>query len=163
MVREQGASLPMHSPGRRPSPYRLVAIATGLMACTTPAPTSPIVFADEAHELAGRGETTLIDVRLPRERTDAGFASNVAAWIPYDRSAEDHFVATVEQVVRRDRTRPITLIYAIGERSQWALSTLARAGFSNLTWIDQGYRAWQADRLPMTPSVHGHSDEVPTQ
>jgi rhodanese-related sulfurtransferase len=126
---------------------------TALIACTTPGPASRIIFADEAHELAVRGETTLIDVRLPGERADERFATNVAAWIPYESSAHDQFVATVERVVRRDRTQPITLICAIGERSQWALSTLTRAGFSNVTSIDQGYQAWRADSLPMTRSV----------
>jgi rhodanese-related sulfurtransferase len=160
---ERSASLPARLLVQRSSAFILVATISGLMSCATSTPTSRIVFADEAHELAARGESTLIDVRLPRERTDEGFAMNVTAWISYDRSAHDDFVATVERVVRGDRTHPITLICAIGERSQWALSTLTRAGFSNVTSIDQGYVAWRAENLPMTQSIPSHSDQVPTK
>jgi rhodanese-related sulfurtransferase len=123
-----------------------------LAACTSPPPSGALLFADEAHAEAAADRSTLIDVRLPRERRDPRFAANTLAWIPFDRSDPERFAASIRTAVAQDSSRPIVLICEIGERSAFARQILLQAGFTNVSSVDDGYRAWHADGLPLLQS-----------
>lgn len=110
--------------------------------------------------MAASGATTLIDVRLPSEQTDGRFAERTVAWIPFDRSGPASFITAIGRVVNGDPQRPVTLICEIGERSEWARRVLTQAGYANVTSIDQGYRGWRADNLPMVASPQRRQVEL---
>lgn len=128
------------------------ALALHLAACASPPPSGALMFPDEAHAEASANRSALIDVRLPRERRDPRFAANTAAWIPFDGSDTARFANRVRIAVAGDNTHPIALICEVGERSAFARQTLLQAGFTNVSSVDQGYRGWQDEGLPMVPA-----------
>jgi rhodanese-related sulfurtransferase len=125
-----------------------LALALALAACAAPPPPSTLLFPDEAHAQAATGRTTLIDVRLPRERRDPRFAEHTSLWLPFDRADPGLFAATVRGALP-DPAAPVALICEVGERSAHARDALLQAGFSAVASVDQGYVGWRAEGLPL--------------
>lgn len=99
-----------------------------------PLPPSGDVSNAQAEALIKRG-ARIVDVRTPEE-----FA---AAHIP---GAENVPVDTVvAQAQAWDKTKPVLLYCATGERSAWAFQQLAQAGFEHLYNLKDGIVAWDGD------------------
>jgi rhodanese-related sulfurtransferase len=119
-----------------------------------------VLTAAEAKALAGRGELTIVDVRLPVEWAETGLpagAEGVSLQNSLTREVRGDFVADVLRAVGGDRGRPIALICARGNRSAFAQQLLAAAGFTAVADISEGMvggangPGWLARGLPTRP------------
>lgn len=88
----------------------------------------------QAHDLASRGDITLIDIRRPDEWRATGIGEG--AW-GIDMRDED-FIAQLEALVDHQRDTPIALICARGVRSNRMSQRLLDAGFTNIIDVPEG-------------------------
>ena len=112
-----------------------------------------VLSAAEASARAAAGELLIVDVRTPAEWRETG--------IPYGAARADiyasDFLAQVGRIVGGDRSRPIAVICARGNRSARARQVLAAAGFAAVYDIKEGMvggahgRGWLADGQPTEP------------
>ena len=88
----------------------------------------------QAHEQAGTGEITLIDIRRPDEwtKTGVGVGAN-----PLDMRRKD-FVEQLSALVGGDRDAPIALMCARGVRSAIMSKRLSDAGFTRIIDVPEG-------------------------
>ena len=99
-----------------------------------------LTVGDLAARLAAGGPDTplVIDVRQPTEYAGGHVPGSV-----HLSGGE-----LAERLDELPRDRPIATICASGYRSSIAASLLARAGFTDVTWVAEGLPAWKAAGLP---------------
>ncbi|WP_198375434.1 rhodanese-like domain-containing protein [Neoroseomonas rubea] len=135
-----------------------IALVGGWLLCAAGCAGAPtgsgagLVFPEDAADAAAAGTLRLIDVRLPRERTDPRIAAGAVA-IPFDPNDPAPFVAAVERLVDGSKAAPMALICEIGVRSAQARRALAAAGFTDAGSVDQGYGGWRTAGLPLHPAA----------
>jgi rhodanese-related sulfurtransferase len=118
-----------------------------------------IIGADEALARAEAGEITIVDIRSPAEWAETGLpARAVGATLLDDaRRPRPAFLDEILALVEGDRSRPIALICARGNRSALAARLLAEQGFTRLHDIGEGMiggaggPGWLARDLPTSP------------
>lgn len=96
------------------------------------------IDAATAHAAALAGERTLIDVRSPREWRDTGLPDGGVPITIHGPDGWDGFLAGVLALVAGDRSRPIALICAAGNRSAAARRFLHSRGFSDVADVSEG-------------------------
>jgi rhodanese-related sulfurtransferase len=118
-----------------------------------------VLTPDEARTRAGRGELTIVDIRLPVEWERTGLPEGALAISLQDQTLQPRgaFVADVLEALGNDPTRPIALICASGHRSAFARQWLLQSGFSQVHDISEGMvggeygPGWLARALPTEP------------
>jgi rhodanese-related sulfurtransferase len=118
-----------------------------------------VLTPDEARSMAGRGELTIIDVRLPVEWERIGLPEGAVAISLQDQTLQPRgdFVTDVLKALAGDTSRPIALICARGHRSAFAQQLLAESGFTDVHDISEGMLGgeygpgWLARSLPTEP------------
>jgi rhodanese-related sulfurtransferase len=118
-----------------------------------------VLTPDEARAMAGRGELTIIDIRLPVEWERTGLPQGALAISLQDQTLQPRgdFVADVLAALAHDPGRPIALICARGHRSAYARQLLLESGFSQVHDISEGMvggehgPGWLARALPTEP------------
>ncbi len=108
--------------------------AIALSGRLAPLPASGDVSNAQAEALIKRG-ARVVDVRTPEEFAAAHIPG--AENVPVD--------AVVAQAQTWDKTKPVLLYCATGERSAWAFQQLAQAGFEHLYNLKDGIVAWDGD------------------
>ncbi len=132
---------------------RLIVMFFMLAAWCGAAVADPLLLpADLAHRQAKSGEILLIDIRTPQEWRRTGVPDGA---IPLTmHTAKDAFYDRVLAAVGRDKTKPVALICAAGNRSRWARDFLARNGFASVANVAEGFfgngvlPGWLARGLP---------------
>jgi rhodanese-related sulfurtransferase len=115
-------------------------------AATTTAQKIPSISITEAYERAQQGGVIMFDVREPQEWT-----SGVAA----DEKGEKLVkLLPMSQIAKRmseipkDPTQPVLLICRTQNRSAAVAQTLARNGYTNITYVNGGMKEWYERKLP---------------
>ena len=111
--------------------------------------------ADDAARRAEKGDITVIDVRSPGEWRQTGTAQGAKRVTIHDPDGTDGFLRHMIEAVNGDRSQPIALICARGNRSTRAQEFLRRHGFTNVHNIVEGMLGnrtdpgWIARGLPV--------------
>ncbi|MEZ5931549.1 MAG: rhodanese-like domain-containing protein [Alphaproteobacteria bacterium] len=114
---------------------------------------------EDALALAQSEKITIVDIRSPAEWAASGMpAPAVGASLLDDaRKPRAAFLDEILALVDGDRSRPIALICASGNRSAFAEKLLAERGFTALYDISEGMTGgkngpgWLARALPTSP------------
>lgn len=137
----------------------LIAAAAGaaLVARTAAVPATARIAPEAALAEAQAGERLLIDLRTPAEWRRTGVAA-AATTLDFNASGGgDSFVGQVLALVDGDRSHPIALICARGNRSGRAWRLLHEAGFRDVKDVAEGMLGndlgpgWLGRGLPTTP------------
>lgn len=99
-----------------------------------------IASASTVHKLAKANVMKLIDIRRPSEWRQTG-VGQTAHKISMHQSG---FVERIDALVGGDRTQPIALICARGNRSAWMKEQLNSVGYTNVTNVSEGMLGSQA-------------------
>ena len=99
-----------------------------------------VIDAPRAHALATSGELVIVDVRTIEEWTQTGVPEGAreVALLPEWGVANPTFVDDVLAAVGNDKSTPVALICARGNRSAYAQGLLERNGFSTVYSISEG-------------------------
>ncbi len=114
-----------------------------------------MITADVAHQRARTGDVTLIDIRSPGEWNQTGVPKGAIAVTMHDDKGVEAFYKKVLAVVGQDKSKPIAVICAAGNRSSWAQKFLASRGFLNIQNVAEGLfgngllPGWLARGLPV--------------
>jgi len=109
-----------------------------------------ILTADKAHEMSKNGELLLIDVRTPMEWMRSGVAEGALTITPQSPSFLDDLV----QAMGGDKSKPIGLICATGNRTAMIQRALLERGFTQVVDVSEGMMGnfsapgWLNRRLP---------------
>lgn len=87
-----------------------------------------------AYELSNQGAMTLIDIRRPSEWQQTGVGKGVHKISMH----ESGFVERIDALLSGDRSKPLALICAAGNRSSMVKAKLNAIGFTNVTNIAEG-------------------------
>ncbi|MEM7168817.1 MAG: rhodanese-like domain-containing protein [Pseudomonadota bacterium] len=113
--------------------------------------------ADQAMDLAGKGDIILIDVRSPQEWQQTGVPAGARTVTIHDPDGLPGFVAAIQVELAGKSDKPIALICAAGNRSTMAQAALREAGFSRVLNVKEGLfgndsgPGWIARDLPLEP------------
>ena len=99
-----------------------------------------IASADAVHNLTKANVMKLIDIRRPSEWRQTGVGQS-AHKISMHQSG---FVERINALVGGDRSQPIALICARGNRSAWMKEQLNSLGYTNVTNVSEGMLGSQA-------------------
>ncbi len=119
----------------------LVALVAGWMFVASAALAGgEVIDAPRAHDLATSGELVIVDVRTIEEWTQTGVPEGAreVALLPEWGVANPTFVDDVLAAVGNDKSTPIAVICARGNRSTYAQGLLERSGFSTVYSISEG-------------------------
>lgn len=139
--------------------YRTIVLMI-LLAVARPAAADHVVAPDEAYRARVWDEITIIDVRLPSEWAATGLpegALGVPLQDPVTQGVRPAFVDALLEAVGGDRSAPIALICARGNRSSYAQDLLRAEGFTEVHDIGEGMiggpngAGWLARDLPVEP------------
>jgi len=117
----------------------------------------PTMSAPLAYDRAVRGELILIDVRSPREWRQTGLGNAAHPITMHDPNGLQAFYQNVLKSVGGDKTKPIALICARGNRSNRMQSFLVAQGFRQVLDVHEGMLGgangpgWLARQLPTKP------------
>lgn len=138
--------------------FRVIALICALSVCGGSAVAEPLLMpADRAHRLAKSDEILLIDIRRPREWRKTGVPDGALTLTMH--TSEEAFYQRVLAAVGRDKSKPVALICAAGNRSQWASNFLESKGFTRIANVAEGFfgnkslPGWRARGLPVTKAV----------
>jgi rhodanese-related sulfurtransferase len=106
----------------------------------------PAAFADKMKDK----NAVLINVHIPYE----GELDGTGIFIPYDKILDDSRLP-------KDKNQEILLYCRTGHMSEQAGNALHNAGYTNLTHLEGGMRAWEASGRPL---IHNpaHAESMPT-
>ncbi|MBG06617.1 MAG: sulfurtransferase [Rhodospirillaceae bacterium] len=117
----------------------------------------PTIAAPQAFDRAVKGDLVLIDVRSPQEWRRTGIGKTVHPITMHDPNGLEAFYYNVLKTVGGDKTKPIALICARGNRSDRMQSFLKAQGFTQVLDISEGMLGrpgapgWLARNLPTEP------------
>ncbi|RMD89909.1 MAG: rhodanese-like domain-containing protein, partial [Alphaproteobacteria bacterium] len=127
-----------------------------LVARTDTVPAAARIAPETAFAAAQAGKRLLIDLRTPAEWRETGVATN-AVTLDFNASGGGtSFVGQVLALVDGDRSRPVALICARGNRSGRAWRLLHDAGFGDVKDVAEGMLGndlgpgWLGRGLPTT-------------
>ena len=133
---------------------RIVFLLISLAAWCASAVAEPLLLrADRAFKLAKSGEILLLDIRSPQEWQQTGVPRGAVALTM--QTSKDVFYRRVLAAVGRDKTKPIAVICAAGNRSRLASNFLTQRGFSRVANVGEGLfgnrkqPGWLARGLPV--------------
>lgn len=130
----------------------LAILIAATLATAEPTAAGDILTAPEAYQRAKAGEIILIDVRSAREWRQTGVPAG-AKQVTIHQGAQG-FLDGILKVTGGDRTKPIALICARGNRSARARRFLEASGFTQVHDVSEGMigrgRApgWLARKMP---------------
>ncbi len=136
-----------------------VLLAAGLVAGPAAAQETSgnVMGADQAMQLAAAGEIVVVDVRSPQEWQQTGVPAGARLVTIHQPDGLIGFIEAMGDTLGEDRSRPIALICARGNRSSLASSALAEAGYTQVYNIREGMLGspdgpgWLARGLPTDP------------
>lgn len=85
-----------------------------------------------------RDNAQLVDIREPNDYKRAHIAGAIN--IPLAQLADKHS--------RLDKSKPVIIICATGQRAQAALTLLQQQGYQQLAMLNNGMASWQREALP---------------
>lgn len=113
------------------------------------------ISAVEAYRQVENGSLLLIDVRSPDEWSATGVARRALRLSIENAFDDDDFVQQVLAILWGDRSRPLAIICASGQRSLRVWNLLVANGFSRVLDVAEGMtgsehgRGWIASGLPV--------------
>ena len=119
----------------------LVALVVGWMVVASAALAGgEVIDAPRAFDLAKSGELVIVDVRTIEEWTQTGVPQGAreVPLLPEWGVANPTFIDDVLAAVGNDKSTPIALICARGNRSAYAQGLLERSGFQTVYSISEG-------------------------
>lgn len=117
--------------------FRTLSLLIALTLWSATARAEPLLLrADAAYKRATSGEITLIDIRTPREWRETGVPQGAMTLTMH--TSKNVFYERVVAAVGGDKSKPIALICAAGNRSRWASNFLAEKGFSRILNVGEG-------------------------
>lgn len=93
-------------------------------------------------------DALVFDVRLEEEWLDTGIIQNSKTVTYFDklfRPMMKEFVATVDNVTARDKSKAIIVVCRTGQRSIVASEALEKSGYKNIYNLKYGIMAWKYD------------------
>ena len=137
---------PLHASETRTGRHRVMrhflvaAVAVWTIVASAALAGGEIIDAPLAHDLAQAGDLVIVDVRTIEEWTQTGVPEGAreVALLPEWGVANPTFVDDVLAAVGNDKSTPIALICARGNRSTYAQGLLERSGFSTVYSISEG-------------------------
>ncbi len=120
-------------------------------------PAGEVIAADQAMQLAAAGEIVVVDVRSPQEWRQTGVPAGARLVTIHQPDGLIGFIVAMGDALGEDRSRPVALICARGNRSSVASSALAQAGYTQVYNIREGMLGspdgpgWLARGLPTNP------------
>ena len=120
-------------------------------------PAGEVIAADQAMQLAAAGEIVVVDVRSPQEWRQTGVPAGARLVTIHQPDGLIGFIVAMGDALGEDRSRPVALICARGNRSSVASSALAQAGYTQVYNIQEGMLGspdgpgWLARGLPTDP------------
>jgi len=118
---------------------------------------SRMLTAEQAMRLAAAGEIVVVDIRSPQEWRQTGVPKGARTVTLHQPDGLTGFLKAMDRSLGDDRSRPIALICARGNRSTVASAALARAGYTRVYNIREGMfgsphgPGWLARGLPTAP------------
>lgn len=113
-----------------------------------------ILSANDAHDLVSEGKLVLVDIRTPMEWMKTGLAQGALGLTPRDLS----FIDELLQIVEGNKSHPIALICATGNRSSQLQQFLLDQGFDAVSDVSEGMNGnrshgpgWILRGLPTVP------------
>ena len=113
-----------------------------------------ILSAPEVRSLVSMGKILFVDIRNPNEWMQTGLAEGAIGLTPRDMS----FVDELLQIVEGNKSRPIALICATGNRSSQLQQFLTDQGFDTVCDVSEGMHGnrtsgpgWILRGLPVIP------------
>lgn len=114
---------------------------------------------EEALQRAEQGEISFVDIRMPFEWAETGLPEAAKGISLQDETLQPRqgFIDDLVALVNGDRSKPIALICARGNRSAFAQKLLAANGFSAIYDITEGMGGgpngpgWIKRGLPIVP------------
>ena len=109
--------------------------------------------AETAYDMSQKGELLLIDVRTPMEWMRSGVAEGALTLTPQSPA----FMDELEKAVGGDKSKPIGLICATGNRTAMIQRFLQQHGYSAVVDISEGMMGnwtapgWLRKNLPTVP------------
>ncbi len=139
--------------------FKVLVLAVLLVAGTAVAQETGgnVIGADQAMRLASSGEIVVVDVRSPQEWQQTGVPAGARMVTIHQPNGLIGFIDAMGDTLGEDRSRPIALICARGNRSSVASSALAEAGYTHVYNIREGMfgspdgPGWLARGLPTDP------------
>ena len=116
------------------------------------------IKADTAYDRAQKGQLTLVDIRSPEEWRQSGVPAGALAITMHDPGGKAAFAKAILRAVNGDKTKPIALICAVGNRSRWAQKFLTAQGHALVHDVSEGMfgrgknlPGWLRRGLPVKP------------
>lgn len=113
------------------------------------------VRAQEAHErMQADPKTLIVDVREPSGIVETGAipgSLNVPLGV-LPIAADQELPEEMRNPELQDRSRPIITTCALGGQAALAAKTLKDMGFTNVQYIDEGFKSWSDAGLPVDQS-----------
>jgi len=109
------------------------------------------ISVQRAHDLASNGQINLVDIRWPAEWKQTGVGKGAHRISMHKKG----FVSQLDKLTGGDRTKPIALICARGNRSSRLKAELNAAGFTNIINVPEGMLGssagpgWLGRKLPL--------------
>ncbi len=132
-------------------PTRLTLVCLLLLGSLTNALAAQIMTAQEASKLSQTGEILLIDIRRPEEWKQTGVAQSAVL----NSMHEPGFIARLDILTKGDKSQPVALICARGNRSTWLTGELEKRGYENIINVTEGMlgsndqNGWLRAQLPI--------------
>ena len=111
--------------------------------------------ASEGWRMANDGRVAVFDVRSEAEWRRTGVAKGARTVTIHQKDGAPGFVRAMARALDGDKSKPIALICARGNRSKRALAILQNAGFTNVYNISEGMlgrgeaKGWIRNGLPV--------------
>lgn len=111
--------------------------------------------ASEGWRMANEGQVAVFDVRSEAEWRRTGVAKGARTVTIHQKDGDRGFVRAMTRALGGDKSKPIALICARGNRSKRALAILQNAGFTNVYNIYEGMfgrgeaKGWIRNGLPV--------------
>lgn len=118
--------------------FKVLVLAVLLAAALLVAGPAAALGADQAMRLAASGEIVVVDVRSPQEWQQTGVPAGARLVTIHQPNGLIGFIDAMGDTLGEDRSRPIALICARGNRSSVASSALAEAGYTQVYNIREG-------------------------
>jgi rhodanese-related sulfurtransferase len=134
----------------------LIAATLGLAAAAA-ADAGELLSAPDALARAEAGALVLIDIRTPAEWRKTGVAAHAKPVTLHHPKGPRGFLADILKLTGGDRSKPIALICAHGNRSARARRFLEANGFTHVDDVSEGMMGrgdrpgWLARHMPVTP------------
>ena len=135
----------------------VLAVAVFLIGPTPSRAADHDITVEQALEMSRGGKATIVDVRTQGEWRKTGIPAGAKTVTLNNPRGAQGFIDEVLGAVDGDRTKPVALICATGNRSARAAALLEANGFTNVYNVTNGMmgrngaKGWIATGLPVAP------------